>query len=316
MKNRRPLVIIVALVALVAIVGIIYAVATLVTYANTTSARTGTPAITSQFGDIKTKVKSPTPSDGAFRADDVVLVAYTYPPVAMPLPQQALYESCTVVRGETATPTMNSAATPAGTIEPTVEVTTEANTTSAEPDFIVMQVVGDESEACYQVGEVFFREGNRFNMAVGVTQAINGEVAVDRANLANSKIGEIAIDISQFRSDDSMRDGAIRRNWLETNTYPIAKLTNAHPEGLPARAYQDGEVVTFKIVGDLTVREITKEVTFDAQASLTGDTLVVTASTNILMSDFGANPPDMAGMLRANDETRIVLNLVLREPTQ
>src|SRR5262249_29592675 len=159
-------------------------------------------------------------------------------------------------------------------------------------DFIVLNVVGNESEACYTVGEILINQGNVFNLAVGVTQAINGEVAIDRANVANSKIGDIKIDVSQFKSDSFMRDGRIRRNFLESNKYPYVNLTNAQAIGLPNRAYKDGETLHFQVVGTLEVHATQQQIPFDTTATLTGSTLVVTAKTNILMSQFGIQPPD------------------------
>ena len=124
---------------------------------------------------------------------------------------------------------------------------------TAEPDFIVLNIVGMSSEACYQVGETFLNRQPPFNLAVGITKAIAGQIAIDRANVSNSKIGDIVIDISQLTSDERMRDGRIRSQWLESNKYPQAKLTNAKLVGLPARPYKDGEVLTFQIAGDLEV---------------------------------------------------------------
>jgi polyisoprenoid-binding protein YceI len=153
---------------------------------------------------------------------------------------------------------------------------------------------------------------NQFALAVGVTKTIDGFVQIDRANVAASQVGEIVINIAEFTSDSSRRDGIIRQRWLESNKFPLAKLTDAKLVGLPARAYQDGETLSFQIVGNLTIRETPKEVTFNVTATLTGDTLVVTGYTDVLMSDFGFTAPEIGGFVRANNELRIVLNLVAR----
>ncbi|MFN8420668.1 MAG: YceI family protein [Anaerolineae bacterium] len=226
-------------------------------------------------------------------------------------PQQPpLYVSCTDVRHSTATPTG------AAVVEATPEATLAATAAAGEPmpgksDPIVLRIVGEESEACYQVGEIFLGD-NEFNLAVGVTKSIDGFVQIDRANVAASQIGEININVAEFQSDSARRDGMIRQRFLESNKYPVAKLTDAKVVGLPARAYQDGEVLTFQIVGTLEVHETPKEVTFNVTASLTGDTLVVSGYADVKMSDFGFEAPNIAGFVAANDEMRIVLNLVAR----
>lgn len=277
---------------------------------------TGTPVITSQFGDIKTKEKTaaPTSTTGAFNTGDygVRLVAYAPQADSGLVPFQIEITPCNAVSGATATPPGDSAQpTAAATLMATAAATAAAN---VEPDFIVMQIVSEESEACYQVGELFLDQRNRFNLAIGITKAIAGEIAIDRANLANSRVGEIAIDISQLRSDSGTRDGRIRRDWLESNKFPLAKLTESRVVGLPARAYEDGEVLNFQVVGLLQIRDVQKEVVWNVTASLTGDTLTGSASADILMTDFGFEPPEILGTLRANNEAHLILNFVAREP--
>lgn len=225
--------------------------------------------------------------------------------------QAKLYVSCTEDRRVTPTPTGGPAQV--ATAEPTIAATAEPTAAGTlQPDLLVLRVIGEESEACYQVGEVFINRNNQFALAVGVTKSIDGFVQIDRSNVANSQISEININISEFRSDSARRDGIIRERWLESNRYPIATLTDARFVGLPARRYQDGEKLTFQIVGNLKIKETVRETTFYVMAWLTGDTLVVTGYTDIRMSDFNFDAPSIAGTLRANDEARIVLNLVAR----
>ncbi len=263
---------------------------------------TGVPAITPQFEGIKTRAKSPTATPQGqsrlIRSMDVYLSPYT---------------SCAAERHVTATPTPSG--TPLPTSTPTLQPTQVATVSAAtEPDFIVMRVVAEESEACYQVGEVFIELKNLYKLAVGITHAVNGEFAIDRANIANSKIGQIVVDLSQLRSDERSRDGAIRQEFLESNRYPLAKLTDAAAIGLPNRPYKNGETLHFLIKGNLLIRKSTRETTFHATATLTDGMLVASAYADILLTDFDISPPNFFGSLRVNNEMRIVLNLVAHEP--
>ncbi len=317
MKNRRILIaaLILAVLAIAAI--IVFGV---IIPGSEQSKTSGTlPAFTSQFGDIKTKVKTAAPATSTTGAmndgSGVQLVSYVHPGRAKTFGQGFQFTSCTELRGSTATPKARatSAATPTATLA--AAATSTADASAAEPDFIVLRIVPDESEACYQVGEVFINEGNQFNLAIGVSRAIVGEVAIDRANLANSKIGDIVVDISQFRSDEPLRDGRIRREFLQSNKYPLAKLTEAKAVGLPARPFQEGEVLNFQIVGMLQVREVKKQMTFNTTASLADGTLTGTATTDFKMTDFGFDPPALAGILKANNDVHLVFNFVAREPS-
>ncbi len=138
----------------------------------------------------------------------------------------------------------------------------------------------------YEVGETFINQDNRFQVAVGVTSNINGEIIANPANPPLSQIGTITIDISEFKSDSNRRDGAIRGQWLESGKYPIATFVPTEVTNLPD-TYVPGEAYTFSVTGDLTVRETTKPVTFDVTASFAENSLTGSATTTILMSDFG-----------------------------
>ncbi|MBI4506004.1 MAG: YceI family protein [Chloroflexi bacterium] len=171
------------------------------------------------------------------------------------------------------------------------------------------RILPEQSEVRYEVGEVFFREGNRFNIAIGITKVIGGEVRVDRAQPRNSTIGPIAIDISAFKSDRARRDQFIRDRWLESARFPMATFTPTRIEGLPER-YVEGAELALRVTGDLTIREATKPTTFAVAAKLQGDTLTATGTTTIRMSDFGFDPPEILGTLKAENEAKLVFTFV------
>ena len=83
-------------------------------------------------------------------------------------------------------------------------------------------------------------------------------------------------------------------------------------EGAPT-AYTEGEEVSFKLIGDLTVRETTQPATFDVTATLTGDTLTGVATTRLLMSGFGIEPPNFANTLTVADEFGIEVQFTAKE---
>lgn len=175
----------------------------------------------------------------------------------------------------------------------------------------VFRIVPEQSEVRYEVGEVFFREGNRFNVAVGVTKAVSGVVRIDRAQPRNSSISPIVIDISAFTSDRARRDQLIRERWLESARFPQATFTPTRVEGLPER-YAEGTEVALRVTGDLTIREATRPTTFAVTAKLTGDTLTVTGTTTIRMTDFGFDPPEILGTLKAENEAKLAFTFIAR----
>ncbi|MHB8628052.1 MAG: YceI family protein [Aggregatilineales bacterium] len=313
MTRNRLIALIVAVIAVVAAIGIM----TAITLANTKSVNEGTTlsaptvALPLDTNGSKPSGSHPQPISVAQAVMDIHPIAQSNPTgTAAPL-----YVSCTVLRGSTPTPTgaaPASAATTAATMAATIPVAAAtAVPTAVAADFTIYQIAGAESEACYQVGESLPGKGEPFNLAIGVTTAIAGQIAVDSKNLAASKIGQIVIDISKFQSDQSMRDGFIRRQFLESNTYPLAKFTPTQIIGLPARAYVPGETLTFQIVGTLNVHNTDHPETLNVSAQLVDtNTLVSIATTDILMTDFNVSPPTIAGFVTANNQTHLILNLV------
>lgn len=203
------------------------------------------------------------------------------------------------VRADEATPTTlaaRTAQTPAGPAE-----------TPPSPATRVYRIDPGQSQATYRVGETFFDQRG-FVIAVGTTNAVAGDILVDPANLPASQVGEIVVDISQLRTDEPMRDNAIRRKWLESATYPLARFNNARITGSPATA-TEGQPFKFQITGDMTVRLVTKPVTWDAEATLNGDNLQGKATTKLKMSDFGVDPPSLLD-LKVEDDVELTLDFV------
>lgn len=152
-----------------------------------------------------------------------------------------------------------------------------------------------QSEVRYEVGETLFRN-NRFQTAIGRTKGVAGDVLVDFAQPSNSQIGEIVIDVSQFTSDETRRDNYIRRDGLQSSQYPYARFVPHSIEGLPDQVVP-GEDLTFTIAGDLTVKETTLPVTWIVTLRVEDDRLVGSAASEILMSDFGVGPIQVATLV-------------------
>lgn len=191
------------------------------------------------------------------------------------------------------------------------EDTTDAAPAASDGSMRTYVIVPEESSVTYTVDEVFLSEGVVDATAVGVTQVIEGEIMLDAEQPQNSTISPITVDISAFESDSSRRDDAIRNRWLESAQYPIATFVPTEINGLP-ETYTYGESVPLQITGDLTVREVTTPVTFNTTVTATEDELRGEASTQVQMTDFGFDPPDIAGVLRAENDVALTMEFVAR----
>jgi len=238
----------------------------------------------------------------------IVLAACAQPPAATPT---AAPELPTPVSTEITLPEPTALPTAAATATMLPEPTAPAEAESSAPEggMTSYQIVPGESQVSYEVGETFLSQNNRFAVAIGVTPQVSGEIKVDLQNPQTAQIGEIQVDISQFQSDSGRRDGAIRDRFLQSSAYPIAVFKPTQIEGLP-ETYVEGEEITIKVSGDLTVKETTQPATFDVTVKIEGGTLSGSATSTILMSQFNVGPISIAGMLNTEDEVKLTFNFI------
>jgi polyisoprenoid-binding protein YceI len=172
----------------------------------------------------------------------------------------------------------------------------------------VFHIDPSQSEVRYEVGETFFDQNNRFAVAVGRTQGISGDITVDLDRPASSQLSEIIIDVSQFTSDETRRDNFIRRNGLQSALFPLARFVPTAIDGFPDELAA-GHEASFTVHGDLTVRDVTRPVTWQVTARQDGDRITGSAETQILMSDFGVGPIRIS-FLATEDAVRLVFDFV------
>ncbi len=68
----------------------------------------------------------------------------------------------------------------------------------------------------------------------------------------------------------------------------------------------------YRAVGRLTIAGVEKEVTLNVQARRNNSALAVTATTDLLMTDYGITPPKaLMGMLKTDPKVQIRIELVL-----
>ncbi len=217
-----------------------------------------------------------------------------------PAEAPAASDTITEPTAEMAAPTAEMAAT-----ESSANTSDEAMTTGTQ----TFTIDPAQSKVTYEVGETFIREGNRYNIAIGTTNTLAGEVTLDHSQPSNSSVGPLTVDISQFRSDSDRRDEKIREGWLESAKFPTVTFQPTSISGLTDDV-QEGQTVSFQITGDTTIRDTTQPLTFDVTATLNGDTLTGQATAQFKMTDFGFQPPDIAGMLKSEDDVKITIDFV------
>ena len=164
--------------------------------------------------------------------------------------------------------------------------------------------------ARFKVEEVLARTG--FKIATGVTSDVAGSIEFDPDGGVVASGSRIAVQAATLRTDSNRRDGYIRDRTLETDTYPEVVFVPTAIDGLPADLGDVGGSHEFTITGDLTIKDQTREVSWDAQADFGADGTnpAGMASVTFTFDEFGMTKPSVAVVLSVADEIRLELDFV------
>jgi polyisoprenoid-binding protein YceI len=171
-------------------------------------------------------------------------------------------------------------------------------------------IVPEETTAQYSIDETFLNDNNRLGTAIGKTSVVEGSLVLNYADPTQSELGEITVDISKLASDSSRRDNAIRERWLESARFPLASFVAKEIRGFPA-VPQEGQAIEFQLVGDMKIKETTRDQAWDVKATLDGDTLTGTATTFLLLADYNVPPPEILGVVRVTDGLTATLDFTM-----
>jgi polyisoprenoid-binding protein YceI len=164
--------------------------------------------------------------------------------------------------------------------------------------------VGDGSEAGYRVGELL--GGQRVD-AVGRTPDVTGTVALSGTRVTS---GEVTVQLSTVTSDQTRRDGQFTGSIMETATYPTATFTLTGPLELGAD-FANGTSTTVTATGTLTLKDVTREVSFPLTAVRDGANLDVSGSIPVTFTDFGIDPPSIGDFVKVDETGQVEFLLTL-----
>jgi polyisoprenoid-binding protein YceI len=146
--------------------------------------------------------------------------------------------------------------------------------------------VGDDVFAGYRILELFAGDTIK-KEAAGRTPAVTGTITVVGDRLTEAVI---VADLEQLKSDSSRRDDTQRDSGLEIDRFPTATFRLTSPVVLDAGS-APGQPVALTAEGDLTLHGVTRPVQLVLQAQRDGETLVVAGGSEIILADYGIEPP-------------------------
>lgn len=164
-----------------------------------------------------------------------------------------------------------------------------------------------ESEARFVIDEILRGEPKT---VVGTTNQVAGQLAVNPNDLDTAQVGTITINARTFATDSSNRDRMTQNRILETANHEYITFQPKSLVGLPASA-RVGQVMSVQVVGDLSIRGVTREVTFDATVTPeSADRIEGDASTTIRYADWGIAIPQVPSVTGVSDQVQLQISFV------
>lgn len=150
-------------------------------------------------------------------------------------------------------------------------------------------VTPSDSVVGYRVKEILFGQATE---GVGRTRDVTGNLTI-----ANNSVtaADFTVQMGTIMSDAEKRDNQFNNRIMDVSTYPTATFTLTSPIALPANALS-GDVITANATGDLTLRGVTKPVTFPIEAQVTGQTFTVVGSITIVFDEWNIPEPGIPGI--------------------
>jgi polyisoprenoid-binding protein YceI len=166
-------------------------------------------------------------------------------------------------------------------------------------------VIVADSEVGYRVVEDFI--GGIANAeAVGRSSVVAGEVTIAGDAVSGATF---EVQMASVESDSGRRDGQFTGRIMSVDEFPTATFTLTEDivfDSTPAV----GADLTATATGDLTLRGVTQEVTFEANARWDGDQIVIQGAIPVVFSDYDIpNPSNAAVSTRDNGTLEFLLVL-------
>lgn len=199
---------------------------------------------------------------------------------------------------------------PPATQPPSPTQTVAAAADSPTSTGMTYVLVPEKSVANYRVTEQLVKN-DLPNDAVGKTSAITGSITLLPDSTIDKASSKFTVDLSKMQSDSGMRDNYVRRNTLQTDQYPEAVFVPLEIKGLNFPIPQSGSVA-FQVVGDLTIKDVTKSVTWDVTGEIANGVATGNAVTKFTFADFSLNQPQVPVVLSVADEITLEVALTLQ----
>lgn len=138
---------------------------------------------------------------------------------------------------------------------------------------------------------------------------VKGDWTIDTGDHTKMS-GQGVVDVNALQSGNSQRDGHVKgADYLNAAANPEATFTVKSFENFP-KEWKEGAKAAFTMKGTLTVKGISKDVSFETEALYAQGAFKMEGSTVVTFNDFGMKNPHTVMLDTQNDVTvQLRLNL-------
>jgi polyisoprenoid-binding protein YceI len=138
------------------------------------------------------------------------------------------------------------------------------------------------------------------NDAIGETKNVTGSISFDSAGKVIRQVSKFTVDAGTFVSDKDRRDGFVRGRLLQASQYPSVILVPTEVRGVGLPLPTSG-TRAIELLGDLTVRGVTRPTTWKGTAQFSAEGISGSASTSFTFDDVQMEQPRVPVLLSVAD---------------
>jgi polyisoprenoid-binding protein YceI len=175
----------------------------------------------------------------------------------------------------------------------------------------IFHIAADESEVRFVTHEILLGQPKT---VVGTTNQVAGDIMLDLVHPANTQLGLIRLNARTLKTDNEIRNRALRSQILMSNQdeFEFINFVPTKITGLPEQITV-GQSLSLQIEGKLTVRNVTRDVTFAATVEVVSqDRLQGSANTTLKYRDFNITIPEAPGVANVSKDVRLEFDFVAR----
>jgi polyisoprenoid-binding protein YceI len=147
---------------------------------------------------------------------------------------------------------------------------------------------------------------------MGETQEVAGDILVDFENPDQSQVGMVRVNARTLETQNNLRNRAIRTRILQSarDEYEYIEFEPTEIRDFPADP-QIGQELQFELVGNLTIREITREEVWQASVTLVDKgRMEGTATAQVSRENYDLNIPNAPGVANVTNEVQLTIHFV------